>query len=209
MRLLYFFAAQPPNRMKSLLYAILVLVTVRLSASDPEKQTRMPMIKVYKNDLEKVYTVFFADTLVRTVKVSLQDKRGATLIEESFTAKGFSKPFGLTELKNGEYEFVISYDGTSVTEPIALRSEKEIMDASITLKRDYPTLMVNVSSYNMNPMNIFIYDNYDKLLKMLYWEPNDRMMTKNIDMSQFDGYEIRVQIVQDGIDKLEQLVPLY
>ncbi|MEQ9051617.1 MAG: hypothetical protein RLP11_15005 [Marinoscillum sp.] len=44
---------------------------------------------------------------------------------------------------------------------------------------------------------------------MMYWEPNDRMMTKNIDMSQFDGYEIRVQIVQDGIDKLEQLVPLY
>ncbi|MEQ9021797.1 MAG: hypothetical protein RLN82_03445, partial [Pseudomonadales bacterium] len=155
--------------MKSLLYAILVLVAVRLSASDPEKQTRMPMIKVYKNDLEKIYTVFFADTLVRTVNVSLQDKRGTTLIQESFTAKGFSKPFGLTELKNGEYEFVISYDGTSVAEPIALRSEKEIMDASITLKRDYPTLMVNVSTYNMNPMNIFIYDNYDKLLKMMYW----------------------------------------
>jgi len=193
--------------MRSILFVLLLSFAIQLAASDPQKHS--PMIKVYKNDLEKIYTVFFADTLERTVKIELFDKHGQLLIEESKTAKGFSKPFGLTQLRNGEYEFVISYGKEQVRKGIVLRSEKEIMEESITLTNDYPTLTVNVTPYNMDPMNIFIYDTYDKLLKMLYWEPNDQYAKKKIDMSVFKGYEVRIQIVQDGEDKLEQLVPLY
>lgn len=193
--------------MKGTIYLLLLAVSIQLTAGDPEK--RMPVVKVYKNDLDKIYTVFFADTLQHTVSVALKDKRGTVLMQESITAKGFSKPFGLRELRNGDYEFVISFEDNTVNEPITLKSEKEIMERSITLKKDYPQLTINVSQYNMNPMNIFVYDSYDNLLKMFYWEPSAENPRKTLDIGKFEGYEIRLQIVQDGEDKLDQLVQLF
>ena len=168
------------------------------------------MIKVYKNDLEKIYTVFFADTVKRNIKVGVRDAEDKEiLIEEEFEEKGLQKQYSLNRLSNGPYEIFIAYDDTVHVTPIHLKSRKKILEEAITLQPDYPTLNINVTQYNMDPMNIFIYTMEDRLLKMYYWEPHENITTKKINLESFEGYEVRVQIVQDGEDKLEQLVPLY
>lgn len=192
--------------MKRIIPTLLIAVTLQLNASDP---SHLPKVKVYKNDLKKIYTVFFADVLERTIKVGLQDKNGNFIIEETITGKGFSKAYGLSKLGNGHYNFVIEYDESSISEPIELRNRKKVIEESITLKNDYPTLTVNVTKYNMDPMNIMIYNLDDELLKIYYWEPTDGHTQKTINLSVFEGYEVRVYVVQDGEDKLEQLVQLY
>ncbi|MAE86965.1 MAG: hypothetical protein CMB80_29790 [Flammeovirgaceae bacterium] len=168
-----------------------------------------PVIRVYKNDLEKIYTVFFGDTLVREVSVVLEDKRGTNLIEETITGKGFSKPFGLSSLSLGDYTFVVKFDKEEYEFPITLKSEKEILEGSVTIDNNYPTLKVNVTKYNMVPTNIMVFNTKDDLLKIFYWEPTENMMTRDVDLSQFEGYEVRVQVEQNKEIKLEQLVTLY
>ncbi|MEP0368359.1 MAG: hypothetical protein ABJN36_15900 [Cyclobacteriaceae bacterium] len=58
-------------------------------------------------------------------------------------------------------------------------------------------------------MNILIQNEEGALLKMMYWEPQDDYMSGEIDLRQFDGYEVQLQVVQEGVNKLEQLIPLF
>ena len=168
-----------------------------------------PIIRVYKNDLDKIYTVFFGDTVSREVTVVLEDKRGVDLIEEKFVGKGFSKPFGLSSLSLGEYNFVVAYDGEEYEFPITLKSEKDIKKGNVTLEHGYPILKVNITKYNMVPTNIMIFNMKDELQKIFYWEPSETMMTREVNLSQFEGYEVRIQVEQNKEIMLEQLVNLY
>ncbi len=168
-----------------------------------------PIIRVYKNDLEKIYTVFFGDTVSREVTVVLQDKRGTDLIEEKITGKGFSKPFGLSSLALGEYKFVVSYDEDEYEFSITLKSEEDIKKGNVTLEHGYPILKVNVTEYNMVPTNIMVFNMKDELQKIFYWEPSEAMMTREVNLAQFEGYEVRLQVEQNKEILLEQLVNLY
>ncbi|MEP4534213.1 MAG: hypothetical protein ABJ004_14070 [Cyclobacteriaceae bacterium] len=58
-------------------------------------------------------------------------------------------------------------------------------------------------------MNILIQNEEGALLKVMYWEPQDDYMSREIDLRQFDGYEVQLQVVQEGVNKLEQLIPLF
>lgn len=193
--------------MKLLFCAVAICASISLFGQ-ADKETSA-IIRLYKNDLEKIYTVFFADTVERDVKIKLLDKRGTVLLEQTQTGRGFSKRFSLADLKLAEYTFEVGITNYTFRETFELKSEKQIKEESIVLKNEYPSLYINVSDYNMKPMNIFVYSTDEQLLKMFYWEPNENFPTKEIDISQFEGYEVRVQITQDGIDQLDQLVNLY
>ncbi|RED99449.1 hypothetical protein [Marinoscillum furvescens] len=193
--------------MKIILCLAVLCASLQLSAQS-EKE-RSAIIRLYKDDIGKVYSVFFADTIEQTVDIKLKDDRGTVLLEQSMTGRGFSKRFSLADLKLGEYTFEVSIPDYTFREKIELKSEKQIKEESITLQNDYPSLYINVAEYNMKPMNIFVYTTDEQLLKMFYWEPNPKMPSKKIDISQFEGYEVRVQITQDGIDQVDQLVNLY
>ncbi|WP_421875831.1 hypothetical protein [Marinoscillum sp.] len=173
------------------------------------QESASPIIRVYKNDLEKIYTVFFGDTVSREVSIKLEDRRGNELIDEKMKGKGFSKPYGLSSLELGDYVFLVSVDGADYEFPITLRSEKDIKSGSVTLEQGYPILKVNITKYNMVPTNIMVFNMKDELLKIFYWEPKADMMARQVDLSQFDGYEVRVRVEQNKETKLDQLVNLY
>ncbi|MFT4834614.1 MAG: hypothetical protein ACI83W_001198 [Marinoscillum sp.] len=193
--------------MRNSIFYILTAISLQAFASDPESITAK--VRVYKNDLDKIYTVFFADTSAHRVNIKLRDDKGKILLSEDFNAKGFSKRFGLSDLQNGEYEFIISFDGIVKKEAISLRSEKDIIAASIQLEQVYPYLRITTSIDHLAPINIYVYNMMDKLQKTFYWEPHLDLLTKEIDIAQFEGYEIRVQIVQEEIEKVDELVLLY
>lgn len=193
--------------MKKILVAAFLMFVTGFSVSAQEDNS--PVLRVYSNDLEKIYTVFFGDVIDREVTVTLEDKRGTKLIKETISGKGFSKPYGLSSLALGDYVFTVKYDNEEYEFPITLKSEKEILAGNVTIEADYPTLRVNVTKYNMVPTNIMVFDMKDNLLKIFYWEPSETMMTREVDLSQFDGYEVRVHIEQNKETMLEQLVPLY
>ncbi|MEQ8470876.1 MAG: hypothetical protein RIC35_06800 [Marinoscillum sp.] len=193
--------------MKSLICPIFVLLSIVTCTS--AQGSNGPIVRVFKNDLEKIYTVFFTDSVSREVTINLLDQRGISLVEEKMEGKGFSKPFGLSSLTNGEYEFRVTIGSQSFTEPITLRSKDDILAGEVTITKDYPTLTVNITKYNRVPTNIMVFNMKDELLKIFYWEPNVDMMSRNIDLLQFDGYEVRISVEQDHEVKLEQLIPLY
>tara|TARA_B100001250_G_scaffold393514_1_gene396398 strand:- start:29 stop:610 length:582 start_codon:yes stop_codon:yes gene_type:complete len=193
--------------MKKIIVATLIVFVAGLSVSAQEDNS--PVLRVYSNDLEKIYTVFFGDVIDREVTVTLEDKRGSKLITETISGKGFSKPYGLSSLALGDYMFTVKFDGEEYEFPITLKSEKEILAGNVTIVADYPTLKVNVTKYNMVPTNIMVFNMKDDLMKIFYWEPSESMMSREVDLSQFDGYEVRVHIEQNKETKLEQLVPLY
>lgn len=208
MRLFVSFAGSSAKGiMKNLLVTTFIVFVTGLSVSAQEDNS--PVIRVYSNDLEKIYTVFFGDVVERDVTVSLQDKRGNYLITEKFSGKGFSKPYGLSSLALGEYLFNVKFDGEEYEFPITLKSKDDILSGSVTIEADYPTLRVHVTEYNMVPTNIMVFNMKDDLLKIFYWEPSESMMSREVDLSGFEGYEVRIHIEQNKETKLEQLIPLY
>lgn len=193
--------------MRTIILTFLLGLGTQLMASDPQSYT--PKVKIYKNDLQKIYTVFFADTLERKVQIDLLDSRGNVIMNETQVGKGFLKNFGLSSLSNGEYQFVINYGDGKITEKIELMSEKEVLARSVTIKVDYPSLTINITKDDLSPINIFIYNKEDEVLKNYYWEPSENMLTKTMNISEFEIYEARIQVVQSGKEKLDQLIDLY
>ncbi|MFT7029633.1 MAG: hypothetical protein ACJA2C_001021, partial [Marinoscillum sp.] len=57
-------------------------ISLQAFASDPESITAK--VRVYKNDLDKIYTVFFADTSAHRVNIKLRDDKGKILLSEDF-----------------------------------------------------------------------------------------------------------------------------
>lgn len=198
---------QPFSGMKRLICAVGILFSIGFGTQ--AQVNARPVIRVFKNDIEKIYTVFFADTIAREVTINLLDKRGNSIMEEKMEGKGFSKAFGLSSLANGTYDFKVSYGDQSIIEPILLRNKEDILAGDVTISKNYPTLTVNITKYNMVPTNILIFNMKDELLKIFYWEPSEDMMSRQIDLMQFEGYEVRVSVEQDHEVKLEQLIPLY
>ncbi len=186
-------------------FAILTFSSIAVNAQEKE----WPIVKVYRNDLKKIYTVFFADTISKNVTVSLVDKRGSSIIEESFDGKGFSKPYGLSELRNGSYSFIVTFDDTRIEEPIELKNPKDLIEPSVIIESDYPSLKIRLTQQNTQPVNILIMNLEEELLKMYYWEPQPGLMEKEINLSSFEGYEVIVQVQQEGEDDVEEIVNLY
>ncbi len=202
------FVVQTMSALLRILITIgLIIASQVLVASDPNLISAK--MRVYKNDLDKIYTVFFADTAKHDISVLLKDSRGSVINEQSFSSTGFSKKYSLSELKNGEYSFVVTFEGVELTEPIRLKSEKEILAESIQLEQNYPTLKIHIKLTDLSPINIHVYDMKDKLQKVFYWEPNENFLTKEIDISQFEGYELRVEVIQEEIQKIDRLINLY
>lgn len=185
-------------------------VLIALAASALAGNGSYPVIKIRKNDLDKVYTVFFADTTQRQISVEVFSKAGQPILTERFQTNGLQKKYSLKELSLGTYRLVVRYDNQLMEEWITLKSVQQIMDESIYLQPDYPALHVHTQPYNRAPMNIFIYDTSEKLLDLYYWEPaKSAAQSRKIDMTKYDGFEVRVLIVQEGQDVVDQLVPLY
>lgn len=193
--------------MKKLFIGISLVASGVLSASAQDDSPAK--LQVYQNDMDKIYTVFFADVISRTVSISIENGQGTALIQETITGKGFSKPFGLSSLPLGKYIFKIDVDKERYKFPIILKSREEVISESVTIKTNYPTLTVHVTDDNLLPTNIMVFNMKDELLKLFHWKPTTDVMEKEIDLSQFEGYEVRVQVEQAKLIALEQLVPLY
>lgn len=187
------------------------LLTLILSIYLPDLNASITddvVVRIYKDDLKKVYSVFFSDSLEHKVIIDIK-KKGQRLQGDTVIGNGFMKHYGLAGLRNGTYKIEVRWDGNILTEEINLRSEKEVLEQSLSVGGKYPSISVNASKYNMDPMNILIQNEEGMLLKMMYWEPHDDYMSREIDLTQFDGYEVQLQVVQEGVNKLEQLIPLY
>ncbi|MFY0606289.1 MAG: hypothetical protein JXR10_06210 [Cyclobacteriaceae bacterium] len=193
--------------MRSTTSILLILLTLSVFASDPNLISAR--IKIDKNEEDKIYTVFFADTVHHNVSVQLKNKNGLVITEKEIFAAGFSKRFALSELRNGEYEFLVSFEGIEYSETIRLKSAKELLAERVQIKHAYPILEVKIKPDNLAPIDIQVYDKEDNLLKVFYWEPNENYLVKKINIGQFEGFEARVKVVQEKEEKLDQMVTLY
>lgn len=188
--------------MKNLFFRINLLFLMSLmSQSLLHAQTTDAMIKITADPISRDYKVLYSSAQDNRVTVQLKSVDGATTIfEENFgVVKSFVKKYSLLDAPLGKYQWEIRYGNKTYAEEFEIMSEKKLIKESISAEMDnLLNLKITVAAYNKLPLSIFLYDGSNSQLEFIFWEPTLTERTKVINLSQFDAYDIRLEILQQG-----------
>ncbi len=187
--------------MKSTLLTCLLVTAISLSAQDP-------VIRITENQMDRDFKILYSAQEVYKVDIRLLSSTKDELMKESFNQKAFMKAYSLDKLKEGKYYWSISYDGNTYEEEFRIKSMKQLMKESISVNMTDLNLDINVKDYNTKPMNIFLFDFSGDQIDYVFWEPTDSR-SKKIDLSRYDAYEIKLEIVQGGDLAFQEEFRLY
>ncbi|MFY0689495.1 MAG: hypothetical protein JXQ90_20160 [Cyclobacteriaceae bacterium] len=158
------------------------------------------MVKVLPDVLNREYKILLSSPLPINVQVKLIGPGNEVLLDEEYVEKAFLKKYNLGEAARlGEYKFEINYDGEFLEYPFVVASTKRLLKESITASvDDLLNLKIHIKDYNKDPASIFLFGMGDKQLDYVFWEPTIEVREKVINLSKYDAYEIRLDILQKG-----------
>lgn len=163
-------------------------------------QSQDASIRINENPLTKNYRIYYGNTETHNVKVSLLGNGNTELFSENFpNATSFVKNYSLSTLNAGKYTWQIQYGRKRYGHEFEILSEKKLLKEAITAEvDDLLNLIVSVKSYNIIPVNIFFYKADGEQIEYIFWEPTLDELSTTIHLSDYDAYEIRVELLQQG-----------
>ena len=177
--------------MKYFTSALVVLFSAGVFAQNP-------MVKISADEMKRIYKVMFVSEEKQDVKIELISATNDVLMSEDISEQTFVKMYSLDKMSEGNYSWKVSYGNKSYAEDFAIRSIKKLMKESISVAQNNLNLDINVKEFNTAPVNIFVYNSDGEQLDYMFWEPALASRTKKIDLTQYDGYEIKLEILQNG-----------
>lgn len=185
------------SQLKIILFALVVFF---LYAPVYSQNSEDAVIRITPNEFDRVYKVFFASERDYKTRITLtRIVSGNVLIDETMIGNGFMKLYSLKDAPTGTYRWTISYGNKEYTETFEVRSLNQLMKESISVNLDdLLNLTIEVQPYNTKPISIFFYNGSGEQLHYLFWEPKKGDLKKEFNLSDFDAYDIKVEILQDG-----------
>ncbi len=193
--------ALPPQStsMRKLFVVILLSVCIWANAQTAE---------VLAHPGSEVFKVVFQSPELTSVKVELQSQRGKTLLTQEVSSQGFMKPYNLQNLPNGNYKFIIAFNGETVVRPITLgtpKVAKEKKERRVKLKGSDRIMIAEVDQdveislvdESIEALSIFFYLEGTEDFEYFYWEPTENKK-QSYDLSKFQASEIRIEVVENG-----------
>jgi hypothetical protein len=190
---------------KTLLFLLGLVTTTTLSAQD---QT---VIRIMSDPIKRDYKVLFSAQEEMNVAIALRTASGELIMEERFNnSKAFMKAYSLDDARVGKYEWEVSYGDESFVESFTIEPLKKLVKESIAVAMDeLLNLTIEVAPYNNHPLSIFFYKENGDQLDFVFWEPSGEERKKTINLSQFDAYEVKLEILQLGDPAISEVYALY
>ena len=169
------------------------------------------IIKITADPIKREYKVLYSNTEAVPVTITLKGPAGNVIFEDKFgNAQAFAKVYSLVDAPLGIYKWEIKYGSKSYTEEIEIMSEKKLIKESISATLDdLLNLTISVEKYNKLPLSIFIYDGLGKQLEFIFWEPTVDNRNTTINLSQYDAYDFKLEVLQQGDQVLVQEFKTY
>ncbi|MFT4737028.1 MAG: hypothetical protein ACI8QD_001082 [Cyclobacteriaceae bacterium] len=158
------------------------------------------MIKISGDPIKRDYRIIFSAKEAVKCEVTLESIDGNSIFQEDFgTVPAFVKKYSLTDAPLGVYVWEIKYGTKTYSEEFRIESEKKLIKESIkTEVDDLLNLKITVEPYNTLPLTIFLYNGSGDQLDFIFWETSIKEREKLINLSQYDAYDIRLEILQQG-----------
>jgi hypothetical protein len=165
-------------------------------------QSSDAVIKITSDPITRDYKILFSSPENELpVTITLMNRNGSTAIftDKMGVVKGFVKKYSLLDAPLGFYRWEVNYGTKTYAEEFEIVSEKRLIKESISAELDdLLNLSIKIEQYNKLPVSIFLYNGTGEQLEFIFWEPTFEERTKVINLSQFDAYEIKLEILQQG-----------
>jgi hypothetical protein len=170
-----------------------------------------PMIRVYNDDMKRQYKILFSAKEEHKVEIRLVNSQNQELFNDHYIEKSFLKRYSLgQDLQVGSYRFLITFDGTVHEHAFEVMSPKKLRSESVKAEMDdLLNLTISVKAYNKDPLSIFLYKDNGEQLEYFFWEPDNDLRKKIFNLSKYDAYEVKLEVMQLGDPLLVKRFPLY
>ncbi|MDH5609079.1 MAG: hypothetical protein OEY56_06330 [Cyclobacteriaceae bacterium] len=189
--------------MKNLFFVFIVFVAIQAVAQD------VPIVRITGDEVSREYKILYSSPKEYSVQISLINEANNVILDEKVDGKAFIKTYSLKSMAEGTYQWRLKYGRITYLEEFDLFSEKQLLKQSISVVVTDFSMEINVKPYNKQPMNIFFYDKKGNQLDYQFWEPGEGNYTRLFDLTQFDTYEFKLEIVQAGTAIFSQAYQLY
>lgn len=169
------------------------------------------VIKITGNEFDRLYKVFFASEIEFRTEVKLiHNNTGDVVIQDVLKSKGFLKRYSLKELPLGSYTWQVKYGFEEYIEEMELKPLKQLIKESISVSMDdLLNLTIEVKPYNTKPISLFFYDGSGEQLKYVFWEPKEGEYSMTFNLSEFDAYDVKLEILQEGDVQFTEVYSTY
>lgn len=186
--------------MRQLKFIFLLFLTFNICGTLRAQQTQDAVIRITPNEFERVYKVFFASQIDFKTRVTLTRlATGDLIVDETIIGNGFLKLYSLKDAPTGTYEWSITYGSNEYNQTFEVRTKSQLMKESIQVELDdLLNLSISIQPYNTKPVSIFFYNGSGDQLEYIFWEPKEGELEKVFHLSDYDAYDIKVEILQGG-----------
>ncbi len=168
-------------------------------------------MRITEDPINREYRILFSAQDIYDVSIRLRSSSNEILFEEEFeSSKAFLKAYSLADLRLGKYTWEVIYGSEVYEEEFQITSQKKSIEESFDVQMDeLLTLKIDVEHYNDFPISIFLFDISGEQLDFIFWEPEKENSTKLIDLTKYDAYEVRLEIMQQGEVVVNETFSMY